>query len=177
MINTDTKITVEEFNKAIANIARAQARATREIGSACLMALYFANVEKDAGAANALVNCLRTSTKQAGIIALLEMHGNLAYTKVGKKAGFEWFDAHHSADTWKDTVSELRDICAGWETFKPAKKEEDVLDLVESLNRLLKRADSALVNKKEIKGAALVGTLHQIVAAFTAHEMDTILGS
>lgn len=172
----ESAITIEAFNKAIANIARAQARATREIGSACLMALYFANVEKDAGAANALVNCLRTSTKQSGIIALLETHGNLAHTKIGKKAGFEWFDAHHDGATWKDTVGELREICAAWETFKPVKKDEDVLDVIESLERLLKKADSAIINKKAVKGAALVSTLHKLVATFNAREMDAILG-
>lgn len=164
--------TIEEFNKSIASITRAQARASKEIGGAILMALYFANEQKDAGAANALVNCLRTSTKQAGIIALLEEFGNLAYTKIGKKAGFEWFDAHHE---WNpENVKDLREVCAGWESYKPA-KEETALDVAKAVESLLKRADSAKKNNKEVVGAALLEGMSKLLAKYHATQIDATL--
>lgn len=166
--------TIEEFNKSVASIARAQAKASKEIGSCILMALYFANSkEKDAGAANALVNCLRTSTKQAGIIALLEEFGNLAYTKIGKKAGFQWFDADQE---WNpEYVKELREICAGWEAYKPA-KEDTALDVAKAVESLLKRADSAKKNQKEVVGAALLEGMSKLLAKYNAAQMDAVLG-
>lgn len=166
---------LEQVNKAIQAISKAQAKATKEIGNVILMALYFANSkEKDAGVATALVNCLRTSTKQAGIIALLEEFGNLAYTKIGKKAGFEWFDAHHE---WNpDCVKELRDICQTWETYKPA-KEETALDVAKAVEALIKRADSAKKNNKEVVGAALLEGMSKLLAKYNAAQMDALLGA
>lgn len=164
---------IEQVNKAIASIARAQAKATKEIGNCLLMALFFANKNKDAGVANALVNCLRTSTKQAGIIALLETHGNLAYTKIGKKAGFEYFDAGCEWDA--EHVKDLREICSAWETFKPA-KEETALDVAKAVESLIKRADSAKKNNKEVVGAALLEGMQKLLAKYNAAQMDALLG-
>lgn len=165
--------TIEEFNKSIASIAKAQARAAKEIGGAILMALYFANAQKDAGAATALVNCLRTSTKQSGIIALLEEFGNLAFTKIGKKPGFQWFDA---GQEWNpEAVKDLRDICADWESYKPA-KEETALDVAKAVESLIKRADSAKKNQKEVVGAALLEGMALLLAKYNSAQMDAVLG-
>lgn len=165
---------LEQVNKAIQSISKLQAKATKEIGNVILMALYFANKNKDAGVATALVNCLRTSTKQAGIIALLEEFGNLAYTKIGKKAGFEYFDAHQE---WNpDCVKELRDICQTWETYKPA-KEETALDVAKAVESLIKRADSAKKNNKEVVGAALLEGMSKLLAKYHAAKIDAMLGA
>lgn len=167
--------TIEEFNKSIAAISKAQAKAAKEIGSCILMALYFANSkEKDAGAANALIACVRESTKKTGIIALLEEFGNLAYTKIGKKPGFQYFDAHNE---WNhECVKELRDICSTWETFKPA-KEDTALDVAKSIEALIKRADSAKKNNKEVVGAALLEGMSKLLAKYNAAQMDAMLGA
>jgi hypothetical protein len=138
--------TLEQFNTIIANIARAQARATTEIGKALLAALYFANVNKDAGAANALVKCLRKSTKQQAILDLLEKHGKLAWIKADKK--FEFFDAK-TPDWNAETVKTLREVCNNWESFKLEKAAVEEFDLMEAIRKQLDRAES--YSKKGVK--------------------------
>lgn len=171
MPNETNEFTIEQFNVSINAIVRAQARATKEIGSAILMALYFANAKSDAGAANALVNCLRKSTKQAGIIALLETHGNLAHLKNNKKETFAFFDA--KKDWSVETVKELRTICAGWESFRPEKEEQE-LDLMVSVERLLKKAEQAKKNHKDVKHGDLAEKLNALLSQYSSEQIVAV---
>jgi hypothetical protein len=168
------EITLEMFNKTIEAIAKAQARATKEIGKALLMALYFANAKKDAGAANSLIRCLRKSTKQQGIVALLEAYGNLAYMTQGKKVPeFAYFDA--GCEWTPESVKDLRVVCDSWEDFKPAKVEDDKYDLIAAVERAMQKAESAKKNAKTVNGEALLTQLAQLLASYNAKEMDSIL--
>jgi hypothetical protein len=168
--------TIEYFNKTIAALARSQARSTKLVGDACLMALYFANVKGDAGAATALVNILRKSMKQQGIIALLEAHGNLAWTTQGKKKPcFEIFDAGHTAEEWEEVKGELRELCSDWESFKPAKEEAEEYDMLAAIDRIVKKAESEKEKKHAVRGEALIATLRKLVARTTGEEIDAVL--
>lgn len=166
------EFTIEDLNKAITAITRAQAKASKEIGKCLLMSLYFSIVKADAGAANALINCLRKSTKQQAIVDLLEEHGNLAYTKVGKKPGFEFFDAKRE---WTpEVVEDLRNICSDWESYKAPKEEQEV-DVAAAVERIVKRAESAKKNQKSVKGEALLAKLTSLLAKYNAEQMDAAL--
>lgn len=156
-------ITLEMFNKTIASISKAQASASKAIGAAALMALYFANAKGDAGAASALVACLRSSTKKESLIALLETHGNLAVKK-GKLVSFVPFAA---GKVWAaDDVKTLRTVCEAWESFKAAEKEVVAFDLAEALDKLLKRAEKAQKDGVTVIGAAMVKDITAVSARF-----------
>lgn len=147
------EFTLEQFNAVIQSIATAQARATKQIGVALLGALYFANVKQDAGAANALVKCLRKSTKQTGIVALLEKHGKLAYIKADKK--FAFFDA--KTPEWNaESVKALRVVCASWEDFKPEAAKVEEFDLFTALQNQIKKAEKLAGENVKVNGMAQI---------------------
>lgn len=166
-------ITREQFAANIASIARAGASYTKNIGAALLGALYFSIAENDATPANELVGALRKSTKQKAVIDLLEENGNLAWTKIGKKPGFEYFDAQH---VWMpEDVKELRKICANWEDYKAVKIEED-LDCQKAVDALIKRLDKAAEKKRLINDNGLRAKLAALVAEHNSAIIDAILG-
>jgi hypothetical protein len=152
MSKTTVTFTAEEFSKIVAGIARAGATYTKGIGRALLGALYFANCQNDAGPANELVQALRKSTKQQAIIDLLQENGNLAWTKQGKKPGFEFFNAMH---TWlPEDVAELRTVCENWEDYK-AIKIAKMYDAVKAVETIIKTLDAKANKGEAVIGAAL----------------------
>jgi hypothetical protein len=169
------EFTIEQLNETIAQISRSQAAANKGIGKALLMCLYFANVKSDAGAANALVNCLRKSTKQQGIVALLEDLGNLAFMKSAKKPTFEFFDAGHNAESFAACVKEARELCADWESYKPTPVKLDVLDIIAALESLQKKVKKAQADHVELVGAEALDAINLIVATFNANKIDAAL--
>lgn len=141
--------TTEQFSKIIGNINKAGAQYTKGIGQALLGALYFSIVEKSAGPANELVNALRKSTKQQAVIDLLEENGNLAWTKQGKKPGFEFFDA---MQTWMpEDVEQLRDVCSRWEDYKKTALPKDY-DAIKAVEQIIKNIEA-----KGKKGQTVIG--------------------
>lgn len=158
------EFTAADFDKIIAAIVKGQAKTAKDIGKALLGALYFANgaPKKSADAANALVGALRKSTKQTGIIDLLQAMGNLAWTKDRR---FEWFEA---GNTWTpEEVKLCREVCEDWESWKPApaKKDVDVLVMVDAIS---KKVASAKKNHCEVAHEALLALLTDAVAKYTA---------
>lgn len=169
----EVKFTPEQFSAIIKGINKAGASYTKGIGQALLAALYFSIVERDAGPANELVGALRKSTKQQAIIDLLQECGNLAWTKVGKKPGFEFFDAQH---VWMpEDVKELRKICADWESYKGIKVKEDV-DCQKALDALIKRLEKAADGKSLTNDNGLLAKLKALSAEHNAAIIDAILG-
>lgn len=169
------EFTLEQFNDAIAKMAKVQASAAKAVGNVLLMALFFANEKKDAGAANAVIKNLRKSTKQQGIIALLQEQGNLAWMKTAKTPHFEYFDAGKG---WTpDDVKVLRQVCEDWESYKPEPEKKTEFDLVKLLRDALKKVDKANDEHIKVNGDVLVADLRKLVAGFGAAEMDKILGA
>jgi hypothetical protein len=170
MTQETNAITIEQFQATIKAIVQAQARATKQIGNALLQVLYFANKEGNAGPANELVGALRKSTKQAGIMALLEAEGNLAWTKVGKKPGFVEFDA--KKEWTPETVERLRDVCSRWEEYKPATKQEPI-DVLKMLEAIVKKATASKENHKEVTHFELVEGINKLLAKAAAVTIDS----
>lgn len=162
-IQNQTTFTIEQFQTALKGIIAAQARATKGIGQALLMCLYFANKESSAKAANDLLGALRKSTKQQAIIDLLEVHGNLAWLKKERK--FEFFDAKQA---WtSERVKELRSICEDWESFK-VKAEPAEVDILKMYDAIHKKYESAKKNQRDVAHAPLMALLTEAVAKYTA---------
>ena len=169
------EFTLEQFNIAVTKMAKAQESSVKAVGNVILMALYFANAKADAGAANALIKNLRKSTKQQGIIALLEENGNLAWMKTAKQPHFEVFAADHE---WTpETVKALRVICEDWESYKPTPEAKTEYDLVKVLRDALKKADKAQEDHMKVNGDVLVEDLRKLVAAFGAKALDRMIGA
>lgn len=165
------EFTLEQFNAAIEALSRGQARVAKAVGQAILMALYFANAKGDPGAANALIGCLRKSTKKDGIIALLETHGNLCYAKIGKKD--PGFMAYDNKQAWTpDAVKVLRGVCAGWEDFKPVSSGPDSIDVIDKVTKLVKSVKDALKDQKTVKHAELIDAVNAALATYTAALAD-----
>jgi len=165
--------TIEDFNKSIAVLVKGQAKTAKSIGALLLQCLYFSIVEKDAGAANGLIACLRKSTKQAGIIALLETHGNLVWQKSLKTPRFAHFDADWE---WtQEYVDGMREVCADWESYKPETEKETEFDVIKALESLQKKAVSAKSKSLNIKGEAALQAISLIVAKYNAAAIDKVL--
>lgn len=157
----------EAFAATLKQITTAGQRYTTGIGKALLSVLYFNIVEGDVGPANELITALRKSTKRTGIVALLEEHGNMAFTATNpsgkdyKEPKFQLFDA---MQTWMpEDVKELRAVCDNWEAYKPAPKDKG-LDLLESLNKLIKSAEKRVENKQGVENVAMLALIKGIVA-------------
>lgn len=160
-MNTNTEFSVSEFNKLIETISRGQAKTARDIGRAILCAVYLSIHEKDAGAANALVKCLRKSTKATAIVDTLEAYGNLAYLQSGKN--FAHFDAGKVWPTSKEGLDALRAKCADWESFRKEKPVEE-LDVMEKLESLISAVAKAQKSGRGVVHAELVSDIAKLVA-------------
>ena len=168
-----TIFTLADFNKEIESLVRSQARSAKAVGGLLLKALYFSIVEKDAGAANALINGLRKSTKQSGIIALLQEYGNLAWMKSAKKPQFEFFEADNEWTT--DYVAGMREVCADWESFKPAAEKATEFDIIAALEALQKKVIAAKGKNLNIKGEPAMEAINLLVAKYHAADIDAVL--
>ncbi len=158
-------ITAQQFETLVRNITRSGAAYSKGIGHALLGALYFSIVHKDAAPANTLVGALRKSTKQQAIIALLEENGNLAWTKLGKKPGFAYFDA---MQTWMpEDVELLRTVCTGWELYKAVKIEAEY-DVVKAIDAIVKAIDTKTKHGKTVIGHEMKGALVAALAQYTS---------
>lgn len=152
---------VGEFNTIIGEIARAQARATKGIGKALVMCVYASIVLKDAGMTEALLKCLRKSTKQAAIKDFIEHYGNIAMTAKGA----QHFDARK---VWTDEYKlEVIKASLTWEDFR-VESAPEALDVEAKLESIVKAVTSAKKNNREIKGEALVERIQTLIAEYHA---------
>jgi hypothetical protein len=163
-----TKDTViEQFNVTIAEIARAQARATKGISKALVMCVYASVVMQDAGMTNALLKCLRKSTKQSAIKDFIEYYGNIAMTI--KEA--QYFDAKRE---WTDEYKlEVIKAAMSWEDFK-VQPVSEALDVEAKLASIVKQVASAQKSNREVKHAELVVKVQALLAEFHASAFDAI---
>lgn len=167
--NVEVSFNIAEFKTLVQSIVRSQANAAKGVGKALLQVLYFANKEHSPEAANLLVAALRKSTKQAGIMALLEAEGNLAWTKIGKTPGFVFFDA---GKEWNaEEVERLRDVCSRWEEYKPAKVEV-AIDLFKMLEAVAKKGKAAKEGNKEVVHAELLDGINALLAKVATATID-----
>lgn len=154
---------VEQFNTVIAEIARAQARATKGIGKALVMCVYASIELKDAGMTVGLLKCLRKSTKQSGIKAFIEHYGNICFPAKGDAvyfdAGQEWTDEYKK---------EVMKAAQSWEDFKP-KQEVEAFDVLGKVEKLLKDFESAKKNNRDIEHAGLIEHINSALAAYTSN--------
>lgn len=154
---------IGEFNAVIGEIARAQARATKGIGKALVMCVYSSIELKDAGMTEALLKCLRKSTKQSAIKDFIEFYGNIAMTSKGA----QYFDAKRE---WTDDYKkEVIKASLTWEDFKVA-SEPEALDVEAKLMAIVKAAATATKTNREVKNAELVGRITQMLADFHAND-------
>lgn len=161
-----TKATIiEQFNTTIGEIARAQSRATKGIQKALVMCVYASIELKDAGMTEALLKCLRKSTKQQAIKDFIEYYGNVAMTTKGA----QYFDAKRE---WTDAFKvEVIKASLNWEDFKVA-AAPDALDLEAKLASLVKQVATAQKNNREVKHAELILKVQSLLAEFHAAAFD-----
>lgn len=161
----DKDTIIEQFNTVIGEIARAQARATKGISKALVMCVYASIVLKDAGMTNALLKCLRKSTKQSAIKDFIEFYGNIAMTI--KEA--QYFDAHKE---WTPEYKlEVVKASLSWEDFKVDSVPE-ALDVEAKLAGIVKAVASAQKSHREVKHAELVVKVQALLAEFHAAAFD-----
>lgn len=152
---------VADFNTVIGEIARAQARATKGIGKALVMCVYASIVLKDAGMTEALIKCLRKSTKQSAIKDFIEHYGNVAMTAKGA----QYFDAKK---VWSDEYKlEVIKASLSWEDFK-VKGAPEALDVEAKLSAIVSAVTTAKKTNREIKGEALVERIQTLIAEYHA---------
>lgn len=157
---------IEQFNTTIGEIARAQSRATKGIQKALVMCVYASIELKDAGMTEALLKCLRKSTKQQAIKDFIEYYGNVAMTAKGA----QYFDAHKE---WTDEYKvEVIKASMSWEDFKTTPAAPDALDLEAKLASLVKQVATAQKNHREVKHAELILKVQSLLAEFHAAAFD-----
>jgi hypothetical protein len=154
---------IAQFNTVIAEIARAQARATKGIGKALVMCVYASIEMKDAGMTVGLLKCLRKSTKQTGIKAFIEHYGNICFPAKGDPV---YFDAKREWTT--DFKKEVMKAAESWEDFKPEQAVE-ALDVLAKVEKLLKDVASAQKNNRGIEHAGLAEYINAALAAYTSN--------
>lgn len=154
---------IEQFNTTIGEIARAQSRATKGIGKALVMCVYGSIVLKDAGMTEALLKCLRKSTKQTAIKDFIEHYGNVAMTSKGT----QYFDA---GKAWTEEYkTEVIKASISWEDFK-VESAPEALDVESKLMAIIKQASSAQKNHREVKHAELLDKISTMLAEYHAND-------
>lgn len=154
---------IGEFNTVIGEIARAQARATKGISKALVMCVYGSIELKDAGMTEALLKCLRKSTKQSAIKDFIEFYGNIAMTAKGA----QYFDAKRE---WtEDYKKEVIKASITWEDFK-VEAAPEALDVEAKLMAIVKQAATATKSHREIKHAELVAKISEMLAEYHAND-------
>jgi len=156
-IITNVGFTVEQINSAIESMAKAQAGAARSIGRVIVMAAWAANVNADAGVANALMKNLRKGTRKQGVIACLEAVANVAYVS----GTFVPFDAGKGYT--EDDAKAIKVAAADWENYKPATVEAADLDAAEALDALVQKLVKASA-KDKLGHASLLVRIQQLNA-------------
>ena len=161
--------TIEMVNSAVEAITKSQAKAHLEIGKVVLMAIYFATEKKDAGAANALIKCLRKSTKLDAIIALIEAKSNAGYISGSFK--MVTLDNPKAWPTDAEGIKALRAECKDWES---AKKPSQVLafNLEEKLSEILLGMDRANKKSTEVLHGGLAAGIKALLGAYHAEAFD-----
>lgn len=167
--------TLEEINRAVDALVKAQARASDSVGKVLVMAVYASIVgvtagqSKDfVGIANTLIKVLRKSTKKDAIVAFLQTYGKLNYSK---DAGgvFKHFDLGSAAGlAWtKEYVAVVKLAAASWESFKaePASVELDVEAKVQAIITAAAKAQKA---NKPVKNEKLINGLVEALAKYHA---------
>lgn len=155
--------TIKSLNELITAITKGQAKTSRDIGKAIMVAVYLSIVEKDAGGATALVKCLRKSTKMQKVVDTLEAYGNLGYKNSDKTFGH--FEV--SGRTWPETkegIEELRTKCMAWEDFA-VEREVTALDVAEKVEAIITAVAKAQKGKREVLHAEMVAKLTEMVTA------------
>lgn len=135
-IVTNTGFTVDQINKAIEVMSRCQSGAVTSIARVMVMAAWAANVNSDAGVANALLKNLRKGVKKNAVVGVLESVGNLNYSS----GAFTFFDAGHGYTA--DEAAVIKAKCAAWEAFKAETAPQGV-DAAEALATLVDRLTKA----------------------------------
>lgn len=157
---------IAQFNTVIAEIARAQARATKGIGKALVMCVYASIELKDAGMTVGLLKCLRKSTKQAAIKTFIEHYGNICFPAKGEPV---YFDAKRE---WTaEYKREVMKAAESWEDFK-VKTESEALDVLSKVEKLLKDVTTAEKNHREVEHGALAEMIRNTLAAYTSAQAD-----
>ena len=154
---------IGEFNTVIGEIARAQARATKGISKALVMCVYGSIVLKDAGMTEALLKCLRKSTKQSAIKDFIEYYGNIAMTAKGA----QYFDANK---VWNDEYkTQVIKASLSWEDFK-VEQAPEALDVEAKLMAIIKQGATATKNHREVKHAELLDKISTLLAEYHAND-------
>lgn len=158
---------VEQFNTVIGEIARAQARATKGISKALVMCVYASIEMQDAGMTEALIKCLRKSTKQSAIKDFIEFYGNVAMTSKGA----QYFDAKRE---WTAEYKvEVFKAAQTWEDFKVQPKPE-AYDVEAKLSSIITQVASAQKSNREVKHAELVSKVQTLLAEYHAAAFDGV---
>ena len=161
--------TIEMVNSAVEAITKSQAKAHLEIGKVILMSVYFINEKGDAGAANALIKCLRKSTKLDAIIALIEAKSNVGYISGSFK--MVKLENPNVWPTDAEDMKALRAECRDWESYrKPAKVE--AFDVEEKLAAIISGVSKAHKGNREVLHAELVQGITMLLAKFHSAAFD-----
>jgi hypothetical protein len=145
-----TGFTIEQINRAVEAMVKAQDRAVKAVAQVIVMALWAANVNKDPAVANTLIANMRKGLKKQAVVDLLQACGNLAYVS----GTFQFFDAKRG---WSaEEVKVCKAAAAAWETFKAKAPEVKEVDAVAELETLLEKLTKKAKDGKLQNGQALV---------------------
>lgn len=158
----------DDINAAIQKLVRAQKNASRAVETVLVMAVWDSVVNESAETANGLIDALRKSTKRDGIVAFLEQFGQLAMTK-GKRGFVHFALGAQSAITWDaEYVDLVQEEAQNWESFKPASKVQDDIDVVKLVEGIVKKVNKAKENGDTVLNADLAEYLGALLAQYTA---------
>jgi hypothetical protein len=161
--------TIEQINAAIEAMSKAQGRVQKTVAQVIVMAAWAANVNSDAGVANALMKNLRKGTRKQGITACLEHIANLANVS----GTFVFFDA--KKDYSEESAKAIKIAASTWEEFKPKAPDAKSIDVAEELDAFVQRLNRAS-SKDLLTHAPLLVRLQQLNAeikgelVFEAHD-------
>ena len=159
-----TTFTVEQINRAIEAMVKAQAKAVQSVEPVIVMALWDSNVNESADVANMLVNNLRKGLKKQAIVDLLQSFGNLAYIS----GSFKFFEANKG---WgADEVKAIKAAAKDWESFKPKAKVVESLDVAEAIDALARKIEKAKKDGIKIVGEDLVREILKAKAIHAAKQ-------
>lgn len=177
VVETEAGFSIEDINRAVDRLVKAQARASDEVGKVLVMAVYASIVGIEGsytGVANTLLKVLRKSTKRDAIVAFLETYGKLGMTKAGV---FDYFNVGEaSALAWtKEYVAKVKLAAHTWESFKSAPVPQE-LDIETAVQNLITKAAKAQKGNKPVKHEKLIALLVGAMAKYHAEDAAAIDG-
>jgi hypothetical protein len=157
--------TLEQINKAVEQMAKAQVKSVDAIAKVLVMAVYasIVGIEKDhVAVAKMVIANLRKSVKSKAIIDFLEEYGQLAYIE-GKWQHFTQSTKARSLKWTPEYSKTVQDAAAVWESFRTAPVVTE-FDVEAKIRGIIADAAKRQKDNKPVKNADILADLPAILA-------------